>query len=173
MYIKHDLVLETDRLFLRRMRAEDVDDLLRIFTDPKVMASFGGELFSREQMAWWVRRNLEHQEKYGYGLFSVIFKADGQLIGDCGLEHMELDGEPETELGYDFRSDYWNRGLATEAASAVREFSFRTLALPWLVSMIRVGNQSSRRVAEKVGMHLREEVQRGEIRYWVYEISRE
>src|SRR5688500_14443686 len=95
-------VIETDRLLLRPMRAEDADDLLRIFADPKVMASFGGILFDRPQMEQWVQRNLAHQQQYGYGLFSVCLKADGLLIGDCGLEHIELEGSRETELGYDF-----------------------------------------------------------------------
>src|SRR5688500_2160280 len=110
--------LETDRLILRPMTAADVDALLPIFTDPRVMAAFGGGLFDRAQMTQWVQRNLEHQQRYGYGLFAVIYRANGLLIGDCGLENMEVEGALEAELGYDFRSDYWNQGLATEAASA-------------------------------------------------------
>jgi len=82
-----DSQLGTKRLFLRPMLATDLDDLLLIFTDPKVMASFGGELFTHEQMEHWLQRNLEHQNKFGYGLFSVILKENGKLIGDCGLEH--------------------------------------------------------------------------------------
>jgi len=56
-----NLQLETKRLFLRPMLATDLDDLLLIFTDSKVMASFGIELFTREQMEHWLQRNLEHQ----------------------------------------------------------------------------------------------------------------
>jgi RimJ/RimL family protein N-acetyltransferase len=90
------------------MLETDVDALLRIFSDPKVMASFGVTPFNREQMQQWVKRNLDHQAEHGYGLFSVILKSDGVLIGDCGLEHMEVEGISAAELGYDFRSDYWN-----------------------------------------------------------------
>ena len=153
------------------MRADDVDALLIIFSDPKVMASFDGVLFDREQMERWVQRNLAHQARYGYGLFSVFHRANQQLIGDCGLENMEVDGLRETELGYDFRSDYWNQGLATEAAQAVRDYAFQTLKLPRLVSLIRQGNHASRRVAEKIGMRLSAEVMRYGNAYWVYEIS--
>ncbi len=77
-------MIETRRLLLRPMRPEDVDDLLLIFTDPNVMASFGDVLFDRAQMERWIGRNLEHQARHGYGLFSVIHKADNLLIGDCG-----------------------------------------------------------------------------------------
>ncbi len=161
--------LETKRLTLRPMLQTDFDSLFKIFTDPKVMVSFGGELFMPEQMQRWLQRNLNHQSDYGYGLFSVILKESGELIGDCGLEFM--DDEGAAELGYDFRSDFWNQGYATEAAVAVRDYAFETLQLPKLISLIRVGNESSKRVAEKVGMHFAEEFTRYGIPYWKYRIE--
>jgi ribosomal-protein-alanine N-acetyltransferase len=163
-----NLQLETPRLKLRLMDASDIDDLLCIFGDPKVMDSFKVAPFNREKMEHWMRRNLDHQNQYGYGLFSVILKSEGLLIGDCGLEHMEVDGVQETELGYDFRSDYWNQGYATEAASAVRDYAFKALKLPKLISLIRVGNMSSKRVAEKVGMHYVAEILENGIPYWKF-----
>ena len=104
--------LETRRLILRPMLETDFDGLLLIFTDQKVMASFSHDPFTHEQMSHWLQRNLDHQNEFGYGLFSVILKESGELIGDCGLEQMEDQGA--AELGYDFRSDFWNRGFATE-----------------------------------------------------------
>jgi RimJ/RimL family protein N-acetyltransferase len=166
-----DLQLETPRLYLRLMQPADLDDLLKIFGDPKVMASFDAPTFNREQMESWMRRNLEHQKQHGYGLFSVILKSEGLLIGDCGLEHMMVDGDQVTELGYDFRSDYWNQGLATEAASAVRDYAFNALHLPRLISLIRVGNAASRRVSEKIGMRIVEETTQNGIAYWKYAID--
>jgi RimJ/RimL family protein N-acetyltransferase len=122
-------------------------------------------------MERWVQRNLQHQEEHGHGLFSVILKSEGVLIGDCGLERMEVEREPSTELGYDFRSDYWSQCYATEAASAVRDFAFETLRLPVLISLIRVGNAASRRVSEKIGMRLAREIGRNGVRYWLYSID--
>lgn len=165
-------MIETARLLLRPMRPEDAAGLLYLFADPKVMASFGGVLFDRQQMARWVGRNLEHQARYGYGLFSVILKANGQLIGDCGLEHLEAEGGREAELGYDFRSEYWNRGLATEAAVAVRDYAFGALGLPRLISLIRQGNGASRRVAEKIGMRLDADIVHHGQQYWRYALAR-
>ncbi len=160
-------MIETPRLRLRLMRADDADALLGVFGDPRVMAAFGVEPFDPSQMEARMRRNLDHQARHGYGLFAVVLKADGALIGDCGLEHTELDGAAETELGYDLRSDYWNRGLATEAAGAVRDYAFRELGLPRLISLIRQGNLASRRVAEKVGMRLEAEITRHGLPYWL------
>jgi RimJ/RimL family protein N-acetyltransferase len=164
--------LETKRLILRLMLADDIDALHLIFTDPKVMASFDSELLSRAQMERWLQRNLDHQNEFGYGLFSVLLKETGILIGDCGLEQMEVDGMKITELGYDFHSNYWHQGYATEAAIAVRDYAFDVLQLPQLISLIRVGNLASQRVAEKVGMTRAAEFTRYGNQYWKYAISR-
>ena len=151
------------------MRAADATALLKVFSDSRVMASFPGTMpFDAKLMEAWTDRNLRHQSENGYGLFSVLHKTDGVLIGDCGLERMEIG----VELGYDLRSDYWGRGLATEAATAVRDFAFTTLQLDRLISLIRVGNDRSRRVADKIGMSLVEELDRNGARYWLYRIER-
>ena len=165
-------MLETVRLKLREMTIDDIDPFLTIFSDPKVMKSFGGIIFNRRQMKQWVLRNLGHQEQYGYGLFSVILKANDLLVGDCGLEHMEVCGRPEVEIGYDFRSDYWGQGLATEAAAAVRDFALDELGLPRVISLIRPENIASVRVSEKIGMAKEREIQRGGATYWVFSLSR-
>jgi RimJ/RimL family protein N-acetyltransferase len=167
------MIIETARLLLRPMEAGDCLDLLMTFGDPKVMAAFGVEPFHEPEMKRWIVRNLEHQARHGYGLFSVIHKADRTLIGDCGLEHREIEGAAEVELGYDIRSEYWNRGLATEAASAVRDYAFQRLEQSRLVSLIRRGNGASVRVAEKIGMRRSAEVLQGETRYWVYALERQ
>jgi 16S rRNA (cytosine1402-N4)-methyltransferase len=163
------LRLETEHLILRPMLETDFDGLHLIFTDPNVMGAFQHEPFTREQMQRWLQRNLDHQHEFGYGLFSVLLKEAGELIGDCGLEQM--DDLHAAELGYDFRSDFWNRGYATEAACAVRDYAFDILQLPQLISLIRVGNLASKRVAEKVGMTLAEEFTRYGIQYWKYTLK--
>ncbi len=66
----------------------------------------------------------------------------------------------------DFRSDYWGRGLATEAA-AVRDFAFHRLGLDRVINPIRLENAASRRVAEKIGMTRAKEIRRGDQVYWV------
>jgi len=91
--------LKTVRLHLRMMRLSDLDDLLKIFGDPKVMVSFDSDVFSHEQMQHWVRRNIEHQNQYGYGLFSVILKSEGILIEDCGIEHKLVGGSIGSRTG--------------------------------------------------------------------------
>lgn len=148
----------------------DIDALCGIFGDPVVMSAFDEPPLEREQVRSWLERNLDHQREHGYGLFAACLKSEGLLIGDCGLELMELAGEEVAELGYDFRSDYWNQGYATEAACAVRDYAFDTLGLLRLVSLIRSGNPASERVAEKVGLKKVGQLQRFGLQYLRYEI---
>lgn len=164
-------MIETARLFLRPLQAADTDDLLHVFADPRVMASFGVAPFERGQMEEWVQEHLHHQVEFGFGTFAVILKANGMLIGDCALEQMDIEGDKAVELGYDFRSDYWHQGLATEAASALRDWAFGTLRLPRLISIIRIGNRASQRVAERLGMQCVGEFTRYGSRYWKYALD--
>ncbi len=167
---RHSRMLDTSRLHLRLMVEDDLADLHRIFTDANVMKAFGLESFSLEQMKEWLNRNLAHQRQYGYGLFSVVLKATGELIGDCGLEHGQFHGLPCVEIGYDFLSTHWNRGYATEAARRVRDYATEELLLgrDQLCSYIRQSNLASQRVSEKIGMHRISEFQRYGAAYYLY-----
>jgi RimJ/RimL family protein N-acetyltransferase len=165
------VAIETERLLLRAMVAADLDDLLGIFGDPAVMAAFREAPLGRDEVRRWLERNLDHQREHDYGLFAVCLKADDRLIGNCGLELMDVSGEQVAELGYDFRRDYWNRGYATEAACAVRDFAFGTLCLPRLVSLIQPGNPASERVAQKAGLKRTGRIEREGRTYLLYEIE--
>lgn len=162
--------IETPRLLLRPMVPADADALLPVFGDPIVMAVFDRGPFTEEEMQAWVERNLEHQRLHGFGLFTVIEKASRSVIGDCGLEATELRGRRAVELGYDLRSDRWGHGFATEAARAVVGRA-SACGIEHLVSMVRVGNDRSARVARRVGMTLLDEVDRGGIAYWVFALE--
>ena len=155
------------------MRLADTGPLLDLFGDPQFMAAFDAPPFARPEMDAWVRRNLEHQGRRGYGLFTITDGGSGEVIGDCGLEVMELDDGGETELGYDLRRDMWGRGLATEAAAALARYAFAELRLPRLISMVRPHNVRSARVAEKLGMTAERRARRGDVDYIVYTLNRQ
>ena len=65
-----------------------------------------------------------------------------------------------------------DRGLATEAAAAVRDYAFGELGLSRVISLIRPGNAASQRVAEKIGMTREKKIVRGTTTYWLYALSR-
>jgi ribosomal-protein-alanine N-acetyltransferase len=76
------------------------------------------------------------------------------LLGYCGFYHQNIDGIAEIEIGYRIHPEYWNQGIATEAARRVRDYAFTDLQLPRVISLIHPENAASRRVVEKIGMTL-------------------
>lgn len=163
--------VETPRLLLRPMCSDDVEPMLALFGDPRFMAAFDASPFDEAQTRAWVERNLEHQERHGFGLFTIVERSTGEVIGDCGFEVMELEGMVETELGYDLRADRWGQGLATEAASAAIAFADSDLGLRRLVSLVREGNDQSARVAERIGMALERTLDRDGVTYRHYALE--
>jgi RimJ/RimL family protein N-acetyltransferase len=149
-------ILETPRLILRPFDEKDVDQMSELMANPDFMR-FSLGVFTREQtvafldkLIGWERRGLPSQ-------FAVIHRNDNRLIGYCGFFHQEVDETNEIEIGYRLDPDYWSRGLATEAAQAVRDHGFRDLKLPRVISLIHPDNLPSRRVAEKIGMTFEKE----------------
>ncbi len=129
--------------------------------------------FDRAGVEQWIARNMERYEKKGYGLWAMVLKSTGELIGDCGLTEQNVDGVEDVEIGYHVRSDLWGQGLATEAARACRDYGFAQLRVERLISLIRPENVPSRRVAEKNGMIVWKEVMWRGLPHLVYAVWRE
>jgi [ribosomal protein S5]-alanine N-acetyltransferase len=155
------MILETSRLVLRPFGEEDIGRLAELMANRDFMRfSLGPYTLKQTQSVlqkflFWNQAGLPSQ-------FGVILRINNELIGYCGFFHWHLDGADEIEIGYRLHPDYWNRGLASEAAQAVRDHAFRDLNLPRVISLIHPDNIASRRVAEKNGMKTeRETVFRG------------
>lgn len=166
-----DLVLETERLRLRRFRREDVDAVFAIIGDDVAMQYYP-RTFDRHDAKQWVERNLRRYTEYRHGLFAVMLKESGAVIGDCGVIHQIVEGEPQLEIGYHFRRDQWGHGYATEAARACMALAFQEFGAVKVISLIRPENMPSRRVAERNGMKLEREVIHYNLLHLVYAMKR-
>ncbi len=147
------IVLETKRLILREMTLDDLDDLLTVLSDPEAM-QFYPKPFDRQMTQAWIERSMQRYTQHGFGLWALVLKERGELIGDCGLVVQEVDGVEEVEIGYHVRRDWWGQGLATEAAQACRDYGFNQLGFNKLISLIHPANIASHRIAQKNGMKL-------------------
>jgi len=165
-------ILDTPRLILREFSIDDVDALACVLSDPETMRFYPAPL-DQAGVEQWIARNRRRYAKDGHGLWAMISKASGELIGDCGLTIQEVDSASEVEIGYHVRRDHWGQGLAPEAARACRDFGFARLHVQRLISLIRPENLPSRRVAEKNGMTVWKEVMRANLLHLVYSIQRE
>jgi RimJ/RimL family protein N-acetyltransferase len=167
-----EFALETSRLWLREMAHDDVVPLLAVLGDAETMRHYPAA-FTRDQVSKWIEWNLENYRQHGYGLWALISKETGELIGDCGLTWQRVGYSPERDLeaGWHVRRDLWNRGLATEAGLAVRGYAKEVLHQPRLISIIDPHNLASQAVACKLGMMLeREDVLDGRTRL-IYALS--
>jgi ribosomal-protein-alanine N-acetyltransferase len=148
-------IVQTDRLLLRTFVPEDLDELAPIMADPEVMRFSTQGPWERDQTLAFINGCMENysEDRWGFGLWAVIHMATDRLIGYCGLSRFDdIDGAPEIEIGYRLTRRYWNKGLATEASLAVRDYALEQLHLTRLVSIVDPANIASIHVAEKVGM---------------------
>jgi ribosomal-protein-alanine N-acetyltransferase len=167
-----ELVLQTERLALRRFRRDDVDAIFAIIGDDVAMQYYP-KTFNRSDAVQWIERNLRRYREYGYGLFAVTLKGRNDLIGDCGIIKQDIEGETRLEVGYHFRRDQWGRGYATEAARACMGLAFHAFGTDKVISLIRPENVPSRRVAERNGMQLERQVTHYGLPHLVYAMKRE
>jgi ribosomal-protein-alanine N-acetyltransferase len=146
-------ILETDHLILRTWELDDAEALFKFYSNPELYRFTGSDpsLFPDVETT---RRYMEkyfinyHNER-GFGVWAVVEKGSGKLVGSCGLDY--FDDRPELGLGYWFDPDYWGRGYATEAALACVGYAFNTLNVSELASMTDSRNKASQRVLEKAG----------------------
>jgi ribosomal-protein-alanine N-acetyltransferase len=143
--------IETVRLRLRPLAPEDLDAIHRLWVDPEVRRYlWDDERISRERARSVIAAGIEDFESRGFGLWAVIRKEDGELIGFCGFR--SLEGTPEIELLYGISPPYWGIGLATEAARAAIRYGFEGAGFDRILGITDTENEASRRVLEKAGM---------------------
>jgi ribosomal-protein-alanine N-acetyltransferase len=150
-------ILQTERLILRPFREPDLDRLAELFANPDFMR-FSLGVYTREQTATFLDKIIGWQRAGLPSLFAVELKPKRPLLGYCGFFHHPPEVTADVEIGYRLHPDYWNRGLMTEAARAVRDHAFRDLKLPRVISLVHPENIASRRVAEKNGMTITNEI---------------
>ncbi|MBU4002645.1 MAG: GNAT family N-acetyltransferase [Proteobacteria bacterium] len=145
----HTPVLETPRLYLRKITLEDTDSLQLLFEDPVAMQYFPGTK-DRAETGEWIHTMRSRYESDGMGFYACILKDTEEFIGYCGLLlQKDVDGTDETEVGYGLIRKYWHQGYATEAAKACMEHAFNHLGAKSIISLIRPENINSINVARR------------------------
>lgn len=146
-------ILETDRLILRTWVDEDLESMLAINQDPKVMEYFPS-LQDLEMTKNFIDKVNVHFENHGYSLYATVRKDTGEFIGFIGLFTPEFESHftPAIEIGWRLSSNHWGQGFATEGAKAVLDYAFRELKIPEIVSFTAASNAKSIRVMQKIGL---------------------
>lgn len=145
------MILETERLYLRKMKQSDYKGLCKILQDKDVMYAYE-HAFDNDEVQEWLDKQIRRYRDYGFGLWAVILKETNEMIGQCGLTMQDCNGKQVLEIGYLFQKAYWHKGYATESAIACKEYAFNVLKAEEVYSIIRDTNTASQNVAKRNGM---------------------
>jgi RimJ/RimL family protein N-acetyltransferase len=174
-------MIETVRLRLRNWREEDIEPFIRHLNTEPVMRWLGGVRTAEQQSAAVRERFMAWQDTRGFTFWAVERKADGALLGFCGLklsDDPESPVEGELEIGWRLREDAWGQGYAKEAARATLDFAFGELASERVIALTVEGNSPSWGLMRALGMTRRADLDYATAQWTdgpviVYEMRRE
>ena len=146
-----DFRLDTERMYLRPIAESDIDFIAKLRADADVMRYYPSTL-TREQAMEYIQRTLTRYKEDGVGHWLAVDRATEQPVGVAGILMQNVHDEKLPEIGYIFWKEHWRKGLASEAALAIKDYAFNTLHHPFVISLIREVNIPSQGVARKMGM---------------------
>lgn len=149
------MIFETERLYLREMEQTDFEALCNILQDEDTMYAYEGA-FNNDEVHEWLDRQIARYKKWGFGLWAVILKETGEMIGQCGLTMQPWKKDEVLEIGYLFERSYWHNGYAIESAKACKKYAFEILNAKEVCSIIRDTNVASQNVAIRNGMVIKD-----------------
>jgi RimJ/RimL family protein N-acetyltransferase len=156
-----EIVAETERLRLRTWDRQDLDEFIEHTNRPAVMRWLGG-VWPREQHEAALERLLGYQKELGFTFWVVERKADGAMLGLCGLKRVNHPGAGsiagDFEVGWRLREDAWGLGYAKEAAVAALDLAFERFAAPHVVALTVPGNEASQALMRRLGMERRKDL---------------
>ncbi len=150
------VLLETERLILRRFTAEDADLLFGLHNDPDVMQYINaGAPVSRQEVQGELSHFMSFYDRFdGYGFWAAVEKQSRRFIGWFHFRPGEGAGPLEPELGYRLHKFAWNQGYATEGSRALIDMGFERQGVERVTAETMAVHHSSRRVMEKAGLRL-------------------
>ncbi len=161
-------MIETERLILRDWRDEDIAPFIRHTNTPNVMRWLGGVQDEAEMKKAFRERVMRWQQERGFTFWVAERRADGALLGFCGIKIADQEGEPIHglhEVGWRLREDVWGQGYAKEGAIASLDFAFDTLGAERVVALTCEGNAPSWGLMVRLGMTRRPELDFDDPRY--------
>ena len=150
-FLDSKIILETKRLILREMIDDDYSSLQKVISDPETMKYYP-KPYDEEGVWKWIRWCKASYAKRGFGLWAVIYKATGEMIGDCGVSMQTIDDEMKPEIGYHLRKDYHRQGIGREMTQAVKDYFFTHFDFNEVYSYMDKDNLPSYKTAEANGM---------------------
>ncbi len=153
------MILETERLMLRRFVLDDLDALSELYHDEEIRRYFPEGVLddaqTKAELEWFLNGHPRFPE---LGLWATVNKESGEFMGRCGLLPWTIEDRQEVEVAYLLGKKFWGQGFASEAALAIVRYAFEHLNLSRLICLIDPENLASIKVAERIGMRLEQKL---------------
>jgi [ribosomal protein S5]-alanine N-acetyltransferase len=152
-YFKEIPVLETERLLIRKIELNDVDDLFEVFSDPEVTHHMTWEVSKtkEETLKNFITVVMERHKKGESVDWSIVHKDSKKVIGNCAFVGWS-DQHSKAEIGFVLNKHYWGKGFASEVLKELIRFGFEVIQLNRIEGVCDPDNVGSEKVMQKVGM---------------------
>ena len=151
------IIVNTERLLLRKAGEEDADFLVALTNDPDFLRFIGDRsIRTRDDAIAYLRTGPFLRSAGELGLCVVAGKSSGRPLGVCGL--LQRDGLADVDLGFAFLPEHRGHGYAFEAASAMLQYGQRRLQLSRVVAIVDPANERSIALLAKLCMRFEREM---------------
>lgn len=143
----------TERLYMRKLRNDDIDNYYEIMKKDEVGIWLGtsrGKTYDETKLL--IDKFSKQWDEKGYGVWGVIEKQSGELLGHCGLSYLKETSE--IEILYAFDPEFWGHGYATESAIMALEYAFKNAKLDRIIALAKPLNIRSSNVIKKIGLKI-------------------
>ena len=144
-------MLDTERLILRRFTVADAQFILALVNEPSFVRYIGDKkIRSLEDARQYILSGpVASYKRHGFGLCLVELRESHAPIGMCGL--LKREELPEPDIGFALLPEFWNKGFAFEAASAVLQDARERLGLKRILAITSLDNEASIKLLERLG----------------------
>ncbi|MFC7393358.1 GNAT family N-acetyltransferase [Scopulibacillus cellulosilyticus] len=154
------MLIASERLLFRSYNDDDFDFLMSLLSDPEMVRFIGNgktrDKNGGEKFLDWIYSTYKFGKDMGLMVLTRI--EDDTPIGHAGLVPQTINDKEEIEIGYWISRKYWGKGYATEAARSLKDYGTKSLDIKRFIALIQPENLASRKVANKIGMHLEKKI---------------
>lgn len=143
-------ILETERLYLRRLMRDDAEFILRLLNEPSWLEYIGDKEVSNlnDAKKYIELSAITMYQQFGFGLLLVLDKNNDTPMGLCGL--MKRDNLQHADLGYAFLPEFWQQGYALEAVKCILKYAKEQHQISKLLALTKSSNTTSINLLKKI-----------------------
>ena len=157
-------IITTNRCVIRETTTNDIDSFYEIYQEPSITEYMEDLYADKDAEIAYIQDYIKNVYRfYGYGMWTVLKKTDGKVIGRAGISWRE--GFDIPELGFVIGVPWQRQGYAYEVCQAILDYGKKELGFTSFQALVMVGNEKSRILCEKLGFAYEKTVEVDEVEY--------